>query len=142
MFNLCSINETCACIKFSNSPVILHIDRNQKHTTLLYTSTNMNLPALAIIAPPPRPSEGVTQPWPSLAVCRLLAISAHFTYSSTPLALICVALDIPHAGSTSTLLLYPVRSTDGLHGPRREDLVFQVFSSGRRRDHRRILGSV
>lgn len=119
---------------------IIKQQQQQQHRTTAHTSTNKNLPALAIIAPP-RPSEGVTQPWPSLAACRLLAITAHFTYSSTPLTLICVALDILHAGSTSTLLFYPVRRTDGLHRPKREDLVFQVFSSGRRGDHRRILGS-
>lgn len=90
---------------------------------------------------PLRPSVGVMQPWPPLAVCRLLAINAHFTHSSTPLALNCVTLDILHAGSNSTLLFHFVWSTDGLHGPRRKDWVFQVFSSGSRGDQGRILGS-
>ena len=100
-----------------------------KDIQVFLTHTNMNLPAH------PRPCHP-----PPLAACRLLAINAHFTYSSTPLALICVALNILHAGSNSTLLFHPVWSTDGLHGPKREDLVFQVFSSGSRGDQGRILG--
>ncbi len=75
-----------------------------------------------------------------LAASCLLAIKAHFTYSSTPLVFICVALDILYAGSDSALLFYQVRSTDGLHGPGREDLVFQVFSIGSWGDQGRILG--
>lgn len=71
------------------------------------------------------------QPWPLLlAACRLLAVRAHFTRSSTPLALICVAPNILLAGINWIPLLHPVWWADGLHGPKSEDLVFQIFSSG------------
>jgi len=83
----------------------------------------MNLTALAVITtkgpwrmscnyvpPPPRPNN------PVLAVCCLLAISAHFTHSSTPLTLICVSQDNLHV-SRAAFATY----TDGLHGPMRED---------------------
>lgn len=65
-----------------------------KDIQVFLTHTNMNLPA-----PAPR---GLAPP-PLLAACRLLAINAHFTYSSTPLALICVALDILQQLNTAFL---------------------------------------
>lgn len=132
--DLCSVNVNPACPRLIQMfySVISHKDasRNQRYSSISHSHKHESSSSS-----PPRPC-----PPPLLAACRLLAINAHFTYSSTPLALICVALDILHAGSNSTLLFYPVWSTDGLHGPKREDLVFQVFSSGSRGDQGRILG--
>lgn len=99
-----------------------------------FSHTHTLLPVLAVSrrSSPPEALSGCYPALAPLATCHLLAINAHFTHSSTPLALICVALDIVHAGRYSTLLFHPVWSTDGLHGPRREDFVFQVFSTGSR----------
>lgn len=106
----------------------------KKHTSVFHIHTHTLLSALAVSrrSSPPEALSGCYAALAPLAVCRLLAINAHFTHSSTPLALICVALDIVHAGNYSMLLFHPVWSTDGLHGPKRKDMVFQVFSTGSR----------